>query len=49
MSMTAEAIPSHALCDNEIVSVPDRGRVDVVTKSLIVKVGTIKTRPSIDH
>uniref|UniRef100_A0A3Q1IXV1 A2ML1 protein n=1 Tax=Anabas testudineus TaxID=64144 RepID=A0A3Q1IXV1_ANATE len=38
VSVTAEAVASHASCDNEIVSVPDRGRIDVVTKSLIVKV-----------
>lgn len=42
MSVTAEAVASHASCDNEIVKVPERGRVDVVTRSLIVKVGTIK-------
>lgn len=39
MSVRAEAVASHVLCDNEIVSVPDRGRIDVVTRSLIVKVG----------
>ncbi|XP_029028273.1 alpha-2-macroglobulin-like isoform X2 [Betta splendens] len=37
VSVSAEAVASHATCDNEIVSVPDRGRIDVVTKSLIVK------------
>ncbi|XP_011481059.1 alpha-2-macroglobulin-like isoform X2 [Oryzias latipes] len=37
ITVTAEAIPSHASCDNEIVSVPERGRIDIVTKSLIVK------------
>uniref|UniRef100_A0A3Q1J5E0 Uncharacterized protein n=1 Tax=Anabas testudineus TaxID=64144 RepID=A0A3Q1J5E0_ANATE len=37
VSVTAEAVASHATCDNEIVSVPDRGRIDKVTKSLIVK------------
>ncbi|XP_073338260.1 alpha-2-macroglobulin-like [Pagrus major] len=37
VSVTAEAVPSHTSCDNEIVSVPDRGRIDVVTRSLIVK------------
>uniref|UniRef100_A0A3Q1K3Z3 Alpha-2-macroglobulin-like n=1 Tax=Anabas testudineus TaxID=64144 RepID=A0A3Q1K3Z3_ANATE len=37
VSVTAEAVASHASCDNEIVSVPDRGRIDKVTKSLIVK------------
>uniref|UniRef100_A0A3P9IP72 Alpha-2-macroglobulin-like n=1 Tax=Oryzias latipes TaxID=8090 RepID=A0A3P9IP72_ORYLA len=38
ITVTAEAILSQALCDNEIVSVPERGRIDIVTKSLIVKV-----------
>lgn len=42
MTVTAEAVPSHISCGNEIVSVPERGRVDVVTRSLIVKVGGIK-------
>ncbi|KAK2912862.1 alpha-2-macroglobulin-like [Channa argus] len=37
VSVTAEAVTSHVTCDNEVVSVPERGRVDVVTKSLIVK------------
>ncbi|CAG6007637.1 unnamed protein product [Menidia menidia] len=37
VSVTAEAVPSHASCDNEIVSVPERGRIDVVTRPLIVK------------
>ncbi|XP_041665316.1 alpha-2-macroglobulin-like [Cheilinus undulatus] len=37
ITVTAEAVASHASCDNEIVSVPERGRIDVVTKSLIVK------------
>lgn len=38
ITVTAEAIASHASCDNEIVSVPERGRIDTVTRSLIVKV-----------
>ncbi|KAM9733713.1 alpha-2-macroglobulin-like [Menidia menidia] len=37
VSVTAEAVPSHASCDNEVVSVPERGRIDVVTRPLIVK------------
>ncbi|CAJ1066029.1 Hypothetical predicted protein [Xyrichtys novacula] len=37
VTVSAEAVVSHASCDNEIVSVPERGRIDVVTKSLIVK------------
>ncbi|XP_040901702.1 alpha-2-macroglobulin-like [Toxotes jaculatrix] len=45
VSVTAEAMASNILCDNEIVSVPDRGRVDVVTRSLIVKAeGTEMTK-----
>lgn len=40
MTVTAEAVASHASCDNEIVSVPERGRIDTVTRSLIVKVKT---------
>ncbi|XP_008296524.1 alpha-2-macroglobulin-P-like [Stegastes partitus] len=44
VSVSAEAVASHILCDNEIVSVPDRGRIDVVTRSLIVKAeGTEET------
>lgn len=38
ITVSAEAIASHASCDNEIVSVPERGRIDTVTRSLIVKV-----------
>uniref|UniRef100_A0A3B3VEF6 Alpha-2-macroglobulin-like n=1 Tax=Poecilia latipinna TaxID=48699 RepID=A0A3B3VEF6_9TELE len=37
VTVTAEAIPSHTSCDNEIVSIPDRGRIDTVTRPLIVK------------
>ncbi|KAM9318615.1 alpha-2-macroglobulin-like [Pholidichthys leucotaenia] len=37
VTVSAEAVPSQVSCDNEVVSVPDRGRIDVVTKSLIVK------------
>uniref|UniRef100_A0A3P9PFK9 Alpha-2-macroglobulin-like n=1 Tax=Poecilia reticulata TaxID=8081 RepID=A0A3P9PFK9_POERE len=37
VTVTAEAIPSHASCDNEIVSIPDRGRIDTVTRPLVVK------------
>ncbi|XP_019950602.2 alpha-2-macroglobulin-like isoform X1 [Paralichthys olivaceus] len=45
VSVTAEAVASHASCDNEIVAVPDKGRVDVVTRSLIVKAeGTEMTK-----
>uniref|UniRef100_A0A671UYU7 Alpha-2-macroglobulin domain-containing protein n=1 Tax=Sparus aurata TaxID=8175 RepID=A0A671UYU7_SPAAU len=41
VSVTAEAVASHMSCDNEIVSVPERGRIDVVTRPLIVKVTLI--------
>ncbi|XP_061682703.1 alpha-2-macroglobulin-like [Syngnathoides biaculeatus] len=45
VTVTAEALPSHASCDNEIVSVPERGRIDVVTRPLIVKAeGTEMTK-----
>ncbi|KAF3847191.1 hypothetical protein F7725_020219 [Dissostichus mawsoni] len=37
VSVTAEAVASQVSCDNEIVSVPERGRIDVVKRSLIVK------------
>ena len=40
MSVSAEAVTSQISCDNEVVSVPERGRIDVVTRPLIVKVGT---------
>lgn len=40
VTVSAEAVASHASCDNEIVSVPERGRIDTVTRSLIVKVKT---------
>lgn len=39
VAIKAEAVPSLTSCDNEIVSVPQRGRIDLVKKSLIVKVG----------
>jgi len=45
VSVTAEAVASQASCDNEVVSVPDRGRIDVVTRSLVVKAeGTETTK-----
>ncbi|MED6277588.1 hypothetical protein CHARACLAT_015032 [Characodon lateralis] len=37
VTVSAEAVPSHASCDNEVVSVPERGRIDTVTRSLRVK------------
>ncbi|KAG7231896.1 hypothetical protein INR49_010117, partial [Caranx melampygus] len=37
VTVSAEAVASQVLCGNELVNVPDRGRIDVVTRSLIVK------------
>uniref|UniRef100_A0A668AW68 Alpha-macroglobulin receptor-binding domain-containing protein n=1 Tax=Myripristis murdjan TaxID=586833 RepID=A0A668AW68_9TELE len=37
VSVSAEAVTSDLSCNNEIVSVPERGRIDVVTRSVIVK------------
>uniref|UniRef100_A0A668AW93 Alpha-2-macroglobulin bait region domain-containing protein n=1 Tax=Myripristis murdjan TaxID=586833 RepID=A0A668AW93_9TELE len=37
VSVSAEAVTSDVSCNNEIVSVPERGRIDVVTRPLIVK------------
>lgn len=39
VSVSAEAITSDISCNNEIVTVPERGRIDLVKKPLIVKVG----------
>ncbi|KAI4885480.1 hypothetical protein NFI96_027047 [Prochilodus magdalenae] len=45
VTVSAEAEQSQAVCDNEIVSVPERGRIDTVTRSLLVKAeGTEKTK-----
>lgn len=44
MTVSAKAVASTDLCGSGAVTVPDRGRIDVVTKSLIVKVGAINTR-----
>ncbi|XP_036453897.1 alpha-2-macroglobulin-like isoform X2 [Colossoma macropomum] len=45
VTVSAEAEQSQAVCDNEIVSVPERGRTDTVTRSLIVQAeGTEKTK-----
>ncbi|XP_073779713.1 alpha-2-macroglobulin isoform X4 [Danio rerio] len=37
ITVSAEAEASQTLCDNEIVSVPERGRIDTVTRSLRVQ------------
>ncbi|XP_017537981.1 alpha-2-macroglobulin-like [Pygocentrus nattereri] len=45
VTVSAEAEQSQTVCDNEIVSVPDRGRIDTVTRSLLVQAeGTEKTK-----
>uniref|UniRef100_A0A3B3QA62 Alpha-macroglobulin-like TED domain-containing protein n=1 Tax=Paramormyrops kingsleyae TaxID=1676925 RepID=A0A3B3QA62_9TELE len=44
VTVRAEAVESQTVCDNEIVSVPEKGRVDTITRSLLVKAeGTEKT------
>lgn len=43
MSVSAQAMPSEISCNNEIVTVPGRGRIDLVKKTVIVKVGFIQT------
>uniref|UniRef100_A0A8C2BBK7 Uncharacterized protein n=1 Tax=Cyprinus carpio TaxID=7962 RepID=A0A8C2BBK7_CYPCA len=44
-TVSAEAESSQTVCDNEIVSVPERGRIDTVTQSLLVQAeGTEKTK-----
>lgn len=42
MTMTAEAVASQGTCDNKIVTVLERGRIDSVTRSLLIKVGILK-------
>ncbi|XP_060754040.1 alpha-2-macroglobulin-like [Neoarius graeffei] len=45
VTVSAEAEQSQTVCDNEIVSVPERGRIDTVTRSLIVQAeGTEKVK-----
>uniref|UniRef100_A0A8C2E552 Alpha-2-macroglobulin domain-containing protein n=1 Tax=Cyprinus carpio TaxID=7962 RepID=A0A8C2E552_CYPCA len=45
ITVSAEAEASQTVCDNEIVSVPERGRIDTVTRSLLVQAeGTEKTK-----
>uniref|UniRef100_A0A4W5KCI5 Alpha-2-macroglobulin-like n=1 Tax=Hucho hucho TaxID=62062 RepID=A0A4W5KCI5_9TELE len=44
VSVSAAAVQSHTACDNGVVNVPERGRIDTVTRSLLVKAeGTEKT------
>ncbi|XP_017210396.2 pregnancy zone protein isoform X5 [Danio rerio] len=42
VTVSAEASPSQELCDNDIVTVPSRGRIDVVTRSLLVLAEGVK-------
>ncbi|XP_029965233.1 alpha-1-macroglobulin-like [Salarias fasciatus] len=37
VTVSAKAVASHILCNNEVVDVPKQGRVDTVTKPLVVK------------
>uniref|UniRef100_A0A673WJM1 Alpha-2-macroglobulin-like n=1 Tax=Salmo trutta TaxID=8032 RepID=A0A673WJM1_SALTR len=44
VSVSAAAVQSHTACCNGVVNVPERGRVDTVTRSLLVKAeGTEKS------
>ncbi len=43
ITVSAEAEASQTVCDNEIVSVPERGRIDTVTRSLLVQVRANQT------
>ncbi|KAF7643320.1 hypothetical protein LDENG_00241730, partial [Lucifuga dentata] len=43
VTVSAEAMTSQVSCDNEIVSVPEKGRIDVVTRPLTVKAEGIET------
>lgn len=40
MTVSAQAVTSQDLCGIEAVTVPQRGRIDVVTRSLLVQVCT---------
>ncbi|KAL4608609.1 alpha-1-macroglobulin-like [Arapaima gigas] len=37
VTVTAEAAQSQTICDNEVISIPEKGRIDVVTHPLLVK------------
>ncbi len=43
ITVSAEAEASQTVCDNEIVSVPERGRIDTVTRNLLVLVSAHQT------
>uniref|UniRef100_A0A8C2BAC4 Alpha-2-macroglobulin-like n=1 Tax=Cyprinus carpio TaxID=7962 RepID=A0A8C2BAC4_CYPCA len=47
-TVSAEAESSQTVCDNEIVSVPERGRIDTVTQSLLVQVSARQTALRLD-
>ncbi len=38
ITVRAEAVQSRDLCGNEVVTLPDKGRVDTVMQSLLVQV-----------
>lgn len=42
VTMSAEATQSQAMCGNEVVSLPEKGRMEIVTRPLLVKVGQVK-------
>ena len=42
MTVSAAAEQSKTVCDNECVRVPERGRIDTVTRRLLVQVGLLK-------
>ncbi|KAL7848748.1 hypothetical protein SRHO_G00203710 [Serrasalmus rhombeus] len=46
VTVSAEAEQSQTVCDNEIVSVPERGRIDTVTRSLLVQAEGIEKTQS---
>uniref|UniRef100_A0A8C1NN04 Uncharacterized protein n=1 Tax=Cyprinus carpio TaxID=7962 RepID=A0A8C1NN04_CYPCA len=48
ITVSAEAEASQTVCDNEIVSVPERGRIDTVTRSLLVLKELKRQRPTAD-
>nr|XP_015193036.1 PREDICTED: alpha-2-macroglobulin-like [Lepisosteus oculatus] len=44
VSVSAEAVQTEMICDNEVVSVPEQGRIDTVIQTLLVEAeGTEKT------
>eukprot|EP00063_Salmo_salar_P071881 XP_014046716.1 PREDICTED: murinoglobulin-1-like [Salmo salar] len=45
VSVSAAAVQSHAACGNGVVNVPERGRVDTVTRGLLVKAEGTEKEP----